>query len=190
MTEAKVPLSHKRAKINLTLKQQRNFWRRVDSSLGNDSCWPWISSKSPSGYGKYTGGSTDLRTHRVAYALAYGELPDSKNGIPLCVCHKCDNPACCNPMHLFLGTNRDNTIDMIKKGRKNTPSGDNHYAKKKPEKLARGERHGMTRLTWDDVRKIRASYASGCVTQDSLAIEFGVCRPAITNIINKKTWKE
>lgn len=189
MNEATEVIPHKRTPINLTLKQQRNFWRRVDASGGSDACWPWLSSTSKSGYGRYVGGSDELRAHRVAYSLTYGPIPHHDYGMAICVCHRCDNRICCNPSHLFLGTNADNTSDMIKKGRMNPPSGDRHHARRRPDKLARGERHGGTRLKWADVNFIRSLHASGGITHDELALMFNVCRPAITNILNHKTWK-
>lgn len=183
-------VSQKRTAINLSSKQQRNFWRRVDRSGGDDACWPWIASKSVSGYGKYTGGTAHLRTHRVAYALTYGDIPDQVNGMGICVCHRCDNRACCNPSHLFLGTNAENTADMWRKNRAKPKRGDDHPARKKPERLARGERHGMAKLTWEKVRMIRELHAKGGSTHDDIAALFKISRTAITLVINNKRWIE
>jgi hypothetical protein len=92
------------------------FWKYVDKK-GENECWNWIGFKKQTGYGQIRGldknrKSKMLRSHRVSWILTNGEIPDS-----LCVLHKCDNPSCVNPKHLFLGTIKDNVQDMIKKGR-------------------------------------------------------------------------
>lgn len=89
------------------------FWSRVAVG-GADICWGWTGSTSSRGYGLYAPlPGVLLRSHRVAYALHNGVIDDS-----MFVCHRCDNPTCCNPAHLFLGTPKDNVDDMIGKGRK------------------------------------------------------------------------
>lgn len=86
------------------------FWAKVSKS---DGCWEWIGRKDGGGYGKvYDEGKRDLCAHRVAWALTYGPAPHDAQ-----VLHRCDNPACVRPDHLFLGTNTDNMRDMVAKGR-------------------------------------------------------------------------
>lgn len=88
------------------------FWRMAQKGTP-DECWHWLGSRDKHGYGRiFVKDRVHLAT-RVSYLLEHGELPQE-----LCVCHRCDNPSCVNPQHLFLGTHRDNTHDMIRKGRR------------------------------------------------------------------------
>ena len=77
-----------------------------------DACWPWEMSRNPQGYGKVKAGQRDIRAHRLSYELHHGPVPAG-----MVVRHTCDNPPCCNPKHLLLGTHKDNTQDMIRRGR-------------------------------------------------------------------------
>ena len=92
------------------------FWAKVDKTPGhgpNGDCWEWQAGRSKFGYGRIMVGRKLVVAHRVSLALSEGSsIPDG-----LCVCHKCDNPRCVNPAHLFLGTNQDNMVDKISKGR-------------------------------------------------------------------------
>jgi hypothetical protein len=96
----------------------QRFWSKVDASGGNDSCWPWTAAVNHErgGYGQFKIGLPEkktIRTNRMAWILARGDIPDG-----LHVLHQCDNPPCCNPAHLFLGTIQDNNRDMAAKGRR------------------------------------------------------------------------
>lgn len=142
------------------------FWSKVDRSAGPDGCWPWTGSiNKRSGHGRIRVGGKLLLTHRFAYLLEHGE-PGA------CVLHTCDNPPCCNPMHLWLGTAQDNNRDRDEKGRNVN---------------RRGVEHGCARLTEDDVLQIRARCAAG-QAQSSVARDYGVVAGNIWHIVNRKTW--
>jgi hypothetical protein len=87
--------------------KMERFWNKVYKT---ESCWLWVGAKTPKGYGQFCHEGKIRRAHRLAYVLAFGEIPAE-----LFVCHKCDNPSCVRPKHLFLGTNRDNVMDAIAK---------------------------------------------------------------------------
>lgn len=144
------------------------FWSRVDQSNGPDSCWPWLRGCDDKGYGRAQFGWTTL-AHREAFRLSNGTPPKG-----LEVCHSCDNPPCCNPRHLWIGTHQENIQDAASKGRLGH---------------ATGERHGHSKLTWDKVRAIRTKAAAGS-SERTLAREFGVSQPNIHYIVTGTTWVE
>lgn len=142
-----------------------NFWKRVDRS---GECWLWLRYVNRWGYGRlYWDGRMQL-AHRVAWQLTNGKITDG-----LLVLHDCDNPLCCNPAHLRLGTNADNIADMVQKGRAQRRLGMSHH---------------MAKLTDDDVHEIRRRFAYGGVSLASLGREFGVTPQMIGHIVRRSNW--
>lgn len=92
------------------MNEQKFFESMIDEP--NTGCRLWTLSRDKDGYGCLWFNGAQTRSHRVAWTLANGPIPAG-----LCVCHRCDTPACCNPSHLFLGTSRENTFDKVAKGR-------------------------------------------------------------------------
>jgi len=122
-------------------------------------------SRNVGGYARISINGKVTPLHRVMYEKHKGKIPRG-----MCVCHKCDNPECINPDHLFLGTQRDNVLDMIKKGR------DNH---------ARGEKHHRAKLTANKVLEIQKSGKS----YNWLAAKYNISKTTIWRIKKKITWK-
>lgn len=171
---------------------RKRFLSRVETR-GHDECWEWKGYRDKNGYGALYINESNHRSHRVALAISGVAIPSG-----MCVCHTCDNPPCCNPAHLFLGTNLDNRRDMIKKGRGS--SGDSHWTQTMPHIIPRGRQHWSTRipesicrgtdqachkLTDDAVRFIRSSPLPRLL----LAHMFGISRRRICAVQLGKAWK-
>lgn len=157
----------------MTKDQQSAFWSKVAIANDKKSCWVWMGARKPSGYGNVRINGQYKQAHRVAFELANGAIPTG-----YIVCHICDNPSCCNPSHLMLGTIRSNAADMLIKGRQ-----------KKPHTAARGAGNGNAKLKDEDVVAIRQIYASKGMNQYELADKYGVTQPAIGAIIRMRTWR-
>jgi len=144
---------------------EERFWAQVDKQGPND-CWPWTGC-ARKGYGVLYANGRSHYTHRFSYELMHGPIPDG-----LFACHKCDNPSCCNPAHIFLGTIADNTRDAIRKRR-----------------MPHGEGHSNSKLTEDDVHQIRADSAAGLASYSTLAKRYDVSKQLIYRVIKRKAWK-
>ena len=149
------------------------FWARVDKSAGADACWLWTGFKNKAGYGIISWHNHPTLAHRLAYELTIGQIPDG-----LLACHKCDNPGCVNPEHIFIGTDADNMADKSRKER---------YQKELLKN--RGANNFNTKLTWELVTEMRALYAPRKMGYRRLAEKFGVARNNVRQIIKQKTWK-
>lgn len=164
-----VSTQHRGKDIVIGVSEQRRFWDKVSIPSGDD-CWDWFGTKNESGYGNLIIGGRGgkmMKSHRLSWLINRGDI-----GEGLCVLHKCDNPACVNPKHLFLGTKKDNTRDMIAKGRNSPPPhsyGENHHHAKFDKSVALSIRN--------DSRPASA-----------LSKIYGVCEETIYRIKNRKTW--
>jgi hypothetical protein len=130
-----------------------------------------LSGRDKDGYGKICmGGKPNIRVHRLMYSTFVAPIPEG-----MVVMHSCNNPPCCNPAHLSVGTVAENNAYMVACGRQTT--GDKRTI------IPRGSRHGRALLTEDDVREIRAVYSRGGVTQKQLATKYGVGRGTVQHIV-------
>lgn len=149
--------------------------RRVEVN-GPDDCWPWRGSVDGCGYGtihsRHGKPNAPEKAHRVAWEIANEqEIPSGVH-----VCHSCDNPPCCNPRHLFLGSAKDNAADREQKNR----GGDRRVF---------GERHGNAKLTSDLAREIVKRVQSG-ETKTSIAKSYGISRRTVLNIVTGSVWSQ
>lgn len=170
-----------RAKLTAEQRIVR-FWSYVDQSGGPNTCWEWTACRVW-GYGHFGlpqgSGYKHVKAHRLAWVMTFGPIPDG-----LFVCHTCDNRACCNPAHLWLGTNAENQQDAYRKGRS--------AYQRDPERFSpphwKGEAHHKAKLTEADVRHIRSLTL---VRGDGprLARDYGVSTTTINTIYRGDSWK-
>jgi hypothetical protein len=149
------------------------FWRYVDVRTPSE-CWPWKAGRFTNGYGQFRAGKRKVKAHRVALELTNGRaLRDGQ-----LACHRCDNPPCCNPAHLFAGSSLDNARDRDSKGRTG------RHGKPQP-----GESNPAAKLNLDAVLEIRRIASTG-VAQCRIAAAFGMSASQIGNIVRGTSWKE
>lgn len=148
----------------MDVKELKRFWSKVDKSNLN-GCWNWIASVNPKGYGQFQVRGKVVRSNRFAYFISRRSLKADEK-----VCHSCDNRLCCNPEHLFVGTPKENSQDMVKKGRS-----------------ARGEKQHNHRLTIFQVQVIKEEIAAGASNVE-LGKVFGVSPSTISDIRRGICW--
>jgi hypothetical protein len=141
-----------------------DFWEKIDF-LGD--CWVWTGATMAGGYGKVTYSGVTMGAHRCVFTYTTGI--DAAN---LFVCHHCDNPPCVNPAHLYVGTPKQNSADMVRR--------------KRASRHAKG---ALAVLTESEVLEARAIFAAGGATVEGLAATFGVQRPTIRDLLTGRTWK-
>jgi hypothetical protein len=162
-------------------QDKERFWARVQVGKPNE-CWNWQAGKNPNNYGLISLGmgirscrSHSFLAHRVAYYLSTGVDPDT-----LCVLHKCDNPPCCNPRHLFLGTRADNCQDMYTKGR-NFIHPNSRDQEQRPKRK-------YPKYTADTVRKVRHMYNEG-LSSIRISKLLNMAPTTVFNMVHRITWK-
>lgn len=180
----------------------------VDQKTG---CWIWQKTKDAPGYGIFYFENHFIHAHRWIYQHLNGEMP--KN---IFACHKCDNPPCVNPEHIFAGTHADNMRDMKKKGRECSPErksaimkekaargdkngsrthiekikrGPDHHSHLRPELVQKGEEASGAKLTEEKAIQIILLYKTGIFLQRELAERFGLKDRSISDITTGKTWR-
>ena len=158
-----------------------SFWARVQ--IGQpDACWEWQGARTSSGYGNLSWHGLHVQAHRVAYYLTSRGIklatsfrqPGVAKSYRRFVLHQCDNRACCNPAHLFLGSMRANQLDAYRKGRKVQPRSE----------------HANAKLTADHVREIRRRYVAGGILKATLGKDYGVSQAVISSVIRRATYKD
>lgn len=148
------------------------FWKHVTAGAP-DECWEWEGA-TVHGYGFLQGdpgGMRWVRAHRLSWELHVGPIPAGA-----VVCHRCDNPPCVNPAHLFIGTRKDNNADRAAKGRGR-------------ENRQRGEANTNTHLKKADVTMIRAMAKKG-YSQTRIGSFFGLSQPQVSKIVRGRSWEE
>lgn len=141
----------------------KTFWEKVNKTK---NCWEWIGAKTDFGYGMIKRKGRKVVMHRFSWELHKGKIPKG-----LFVLHKCDNPPCVNPDHLFLGTQKDNMQDMFKKGRANHKS---------------GEKAPHSKLKDVQINKIRELWKTGKYVQREIAKVFSIDQSLVSMIVNNK----
>ena len=159
--------------LEAVTEQQRQRFHSHIIRKGADECWEWQGSTKGHGYGQVRiglrseGSRSQISTHRLAYAL------HTREDIPagLSVLHRCDNVLCCNPGHLFLGTQADNMADMAEKQRSTS-----------------AEKNPAAKLSHHDVAGIREMSRGGQHSQRAIAARYGVSQGTVSRIASGRLW--
>ena len=148
--------------------ENKYLYKLLNNVIINDEtgCWEWQGATLRGGYGNLRVDGKNCQTHRLSYEFYVGDIPKG-----MLVCHHCDNPSCCNPEHLFLGTYLDNAKDRNNKDRQ-----------------AKGETCAQSKLTEQDVLKIRALWDAGNISMRKIAKRYNMAYSQINSILHRKTW--
>lgn len=152
--------------------------------VDQNGCWNWTRARNK-GYGIINAMNRTFSAHRVSYELSCGPIPEGKS-----VCHKCDNPACINPEHLWLGSHSENMADMKDKGRGAKPPvhcGEDHWRHRYPEKVKRGADNPIAKLTDEQVIQMRRDYIAGAKNAE-LAERYGLSPNSVQDITLGRSW--
>jgi hypothetical protein len=144
-----------------------DVWKKINKKSSSE-CWEWMGCKSGDGYGAIQINKRTYSVHRLVYELTYDKIPTG-----LCVCHTCDNPLCCNPKHLWVGTTQENLKDRDLKNR---------------QSYSYGELCGTHKLITQEVLEIRRLFETNQYTQKELGSKYNVSQSLISGIILKKKW--
>lgn len=164
----------KRQKVSV----EERFWSKVDKT-GN--CWLWTANSDRRGYGKFSLQCHTYRSHRVAYQIAVGPVPDE-----MLILHKCDTPACVNPDHLYVGTHQMNMKDRQNKGR--AAYGKRNGMSTHPETILRREASPRAKITMAIADSIRKDHAEGFKSHQKLGAKYGIKKSQVHNILTGKQW--
>jgi hypothetical protein len=154
--------------MTLEPPDEARFWSRIVVRDYGD-CWLWTGAKGDFGYGLLRFRGKTAQAHRLAFELTYCKLEAGE-----CVLHRCDNPPCCNPSHLWPGSRADNVADMMVKGR---------------GRKAKREQHGRAVLTEADVVEMRALRAAG-ESFPKLAVRFGISTSQAYRVATGQHWRD
>jgi hypothetical protein len=151
--------------MRITEEDEARFWEKVEFS--DNGCWLWKAATVHNGYGAFGLGGKVYRAHRVAFELAHGPIP---NG--LLILHKCDNRRCVRHDHLSAGTAKENTADMLAKGRE-----------------THGEQVWCAKITYEIAQAIRQERAEGQLTLSQLAVKYGTNTTSVFRIVHGTLWR-
>jgi hypothetical protein len=170
------------------------FRQRFDRKVvKTDGCWEWAGARQKIGYGVVRNGTVLMLAHRVAYELAHGPVPEGLN-----VLHDCDNRGCVNPKHLYAGTQSQNILDAVRRGRWMVSLQETQITRSRRKELGLvepgvRERRVKTgygkKLTINTACQIRELYAAGGISQRALGKQFGVSSRMISFIVQNKCWR-
>lgn len=144
--------------------------------INNNGCWEWVKNRNKDGYGGLRYKSKTWMAHRLSYTFYKGPIPEG-----MLVCHKCDNPPCINPDHLFIGNNSDNMMDAYRKGRWKGVLG---YRKK----TCKGENHWYSKFKPEIILEIRKLFKSGLRIID-ICNKYNMNHATVSDICKRRSWK-